>query len=82
MYTYIALLLPTALNVCVCVWVLCTTFPQSLKHDGTAREQRRPDAGLSALQSQEISMMQRDERYWFQWIHLEKQNQTKKTKDG
>lgn len=60
-----------------CVWALCTTFPQSLKHDGTASKQRWPDAGLSVLQSQDISM-QRDRGCWFQLIWKTKQKKTKK----
>lgn len=32
---------------CACVWAISNTFPQSLKHNGTASEQRWPDAAHS-----------------------------------
>lgn len=54
----------TALNkcVCMCVWVcvggLSNTFAHSLKHDGTASEQRRTQSLVTVCTAgQEISIL-------------------------
>lgn len=52
----------TALNrcvhMCVCGWGLSNTFAQSLKHDGTASEQRRTQTLVTVCTAgQEISIL-------------------------
>ena len=48
---------------CACLWALSNTLPHSLKHDGTASEQRRPGTGhYLYCESGNLKIFRRDGR--------------------